>query len=71
MWNEAWRRWNQNRGYRDSERETVPKANVHAKTREVLRLYFELKLRQRQIARSATSVRARCTITWSVSVRRD
>ena len=34
--------------------ETVPgKRMSMRKTREVLRLYFELKLRQRQIARSA------------------
>jgi hypothetical protein len=44
-----------NRGYRDSEEGgRVPgKRMSMRKTREVLRLYFELKLRQRQIARSA------------------
>jgi hypothetical protein len=40
------------------------------KTREVRRLHFDLKLQQRQIARSANSSRARRTSMWSVSPQR-
>jgi hypothetical protein len=55
VWKERGGAGHQNRGYRDSGRgETVPgKRMSMRKTREVLRLYFELRLRQRQIARSA------------------
>jgi hypothetical protein len=41
------------------------------KTREVLRLHFDLKLGQRPIARSANTAKARCMITSNGSRRQD